>query len=670
MFLRDWSSLVSSAVRRNKAGETCGGVSCNPRVSIRNCLIAGNTADLSVGGMSMQEQCVVQNTSIVGNRAPLSQAIRGDGGGSLVNVIAYHNAGLSGGALLLLGSNEYRLVSCCLQETNQWMDSTSFVADPHIASLAAPYLLAGSPCVDTGTNASLGVERDLFGGSRVVNGVIDVGCGEQQEGVVTGAFSLAMRLPCLSAPIGYPMEFQAEVKGAVKGLSWAFDEQSAASGGCCIAHCFDAEGAHSVVLSAWNDSLNSTIATTVFVGVTATNYVSTVGQHVPPFADWQHAATNVQDAVTQMPAVRGVILVDTSVYALSGEVVVNKGITIAGMGRPEETVLRYDGPASVSARCVRIDSPGVILRHLTFCEGKVLGAGGGVYCPAGGVIDDCVVVSNRSYTYGGGVCFANGGALMNSRVSWNTSLGGCGAYMVNGVTSNCLFSFHSSAIEDNAGHIVDCTFTRNCLNGGGTVLSAHGSVVERCSLIRNGAVSGFDLIDASVSILRGCLVAENRISIYGGTLVTLACSILENCTIASNRTFHTLPDLYSSTGVNCIVYCNQPSHGNEIDARTLFMQTCADVAISGTGNTNWDPLFMDVKAGNWRLRDDSPCVNAGTNLEWMATAWDLDGMPRIIDGIVDLGAFERVPEPATAFVLLCAATCVAARVRKEYHRCG
>ena len=53
-------------------------------------------------------------------------------------------------------------------------------------------------------------------------------------------------------------------------------------------------------------------------------------------------------------------------------------------------------------------------------------------------------------------------------------------------------------------------------------------------------------------------------------------------------------------------------------------------------------FYAAPAAGEFRPRAASPCVNAGTNLAWMAAAVDLDGRPRLdqIHAQVDMGCYE------------------------------
>jgi hypothetical protein len=74
----------------------------------------------------------------------------------------------------------------------------------------------------------------------------------------------------------------------------------------------------------------------------------------------------------------------------------------------------------------------------------------------------------------------------------------------------------------------------------------------------------------------------------------------------------------------------------------------------GEGNITDDPQFVDpdgpddkpetYEDNNYRLWADSPCIDKGKNEDWMWSAVDLDGNPRIFYGksslTVDMGAYE------------------------------
>ena len=60
---------------------------------------------------------------------------------------------------------------------------------------------------------------------------------------------------------------------------------------------------------------------------------------------------------------------------------------------------------------------------------------------------------------------------------------------------------------------------------------------------------------------------------------------------------------------------------------------------NGTGNITNDPQFVNAAVSNFHLLATSPCIERGNNALVLGSS-DLDGSPRIINGRVDIGAYE------------------------------
>jgi hypothetical protein len=130
-------------------------------------------------------------------------------------------------------------------------------------------------------------------------------------------------------------------------------------------------------------------------------------------------------------------------------------------------------------------------------------------------------------------------------------------------------------------------------------------------------------------------------------------SSLYNCTLTGNSSAGICGGVYDSELYNCILYFNtvpRPSGGANYDSTSILSYCCtAPLPRTGSGNFSLskngvNTLFVDYAGGNLRLRSGSPCINAGNNA-YVSTATDLDGNPRILGGIVDVGAYEFQGSP-------------------------
>jgi hypothetical protein len=183
------------------------------------------------------------------------------------------------------------------------------------------------------------------------------------------------------------------------------------------------------------------------------------------------------------------------------------------------------------------------------------------------------------------------------------------------------------------------------INGGGPCVYLTGGA----SLTGFTLTNGYNLSDGGGvrcaspnAFLTNCLIVGNfsgPIDSSGGGAE--GCT-LYNCTLSGNWALH---GGYGGGAVdctlyNCIAYYNTASAGANCDSSSTLNYCCTTpLPATGVGNIANDPLFVDFANGNLRLQSNSPCINAGNNA-YVSGTTDLDGNPRIVGGMVDLGAFE------------------------------
>ena len=298
------------------------------------------------------------------------------------------------------------------------------------------------------------------------------------------------------------------------------------------------------------------------------------------------------------------------------------------------------------------------------------GSGGALYLAKSGVMSNCIFQDNYSDRYGG--------AIYATSIT-NLTIAGCrfegnrcdyyggGGFALEGnncTVSNCTI-INNACIGTIAGHgggggyltgtnnkILNCSITGNVVNalgnrtGGGLKCSGEATIRD-CSIIGNVCSNKGGGVQGDVLAIRNCLIALNQATTNIGGGVYLTNGIVESCTIVGNYAAVAGGGVYidgSGSGTNNIIYFNMAgvsaSNFTNTAGNTGLNYSCVIPAVDGMGNITNNPVLKNLAGGDYRLRMTSPCVNTGTNQSWMTGAADLEGNPRILKTIVDMGAYE------------------------------
>ena len=161
-------------------------------------------------------------------------------------------------------------------------------------------------------------------------------------------------------------------------------------------------------------------------------------------------------------------------------------------------------------------------------------------------------------------------------------------------------------------------------------MNAAASGVEFDKCVINGFTHGV----ASASTFKTCLVSGN---VVGENEFLFADCMLVGCTVAGNDVSEGV--VVSSCNAANSIFWNGAADGYvSLDATNC----CVEVQCQGVGNFFADPKFVDAANGDYRLAEDSPCIDAGDN-SYNEADVDLAGVRRVRNRIIDIGVFEAKP---------------------------
>jgi uncharacterized repeat protein (TIGR01451 family)/CSLREA domain-containing protein len=234
--------------------------------------------------------------------------------------------------------------------------------------------------------------------------------------------------------------------------------------------------------------------------------------------------------------------------------------------------------------------------------------GGGIFNQIGSPTLTAVqLISNTASLRGGGMANVDSSTTLTTvqLISNTASLRGGGMYN-----------------EGSHPTLTNVTFQDNSARyGGGIYNSWSGPALTNAVFQNNSAVSG-----AGIYNNWNCAPTLVNVTFYGNTA-------------GGVHNFDSQPTIHNS-----ILWGNT---GGQITGDETSTISYSDIqgGWPGTGNIDADPLFVDKANGDLHLQPESPAIDAGDNdVVPPAVTTDLDGNPRIINGKVDMGAFESTYE--------------------------
>jgi hypothetical protein len=334
----------------------------------------------------------------------------------------------------------------------------------------------------------------------------------------------------------------------------------------------------------------------------------------------------------------------------SGELPIGKNLTIAG---PGANVITVSG--NHASRVFRTSAT-VTLAGLTIADGMDDAIGGGILNLGGALtVAQCIIRGNSARNAGGGIA-TNGGRLtvLDSVVSDNVALPvelgfGGGIAAINGALTVITSTVISGNAAEFGGGIYTytgaVTITASTISGnssvyGGGIESAGGPLTIRNSTLSGNAANNsgggiYHNADPGTLTLTSVTISGNYARVEGGGIDTFTDRPAVRNSILAGNTAAAGPDVMRALA----------SQGHNLIGDGSGSSGLADSDLVGSARNPIDPLLGPLQDNGgptptMALLPGSPAIDAGDNTGAPPFDQRGPGFPRIVNGTIDLGAFE------------------------------
>lgn len=638
---------ISGLTLTNGSGDNGGAILNRENLTLQDSLLTGNTATLDGGGIYHADATLtISNTAFTLNHSD-------NNGGALANSAEMHvqNSTLSGNSTLHLGGGIYSGSTATLEVLNSTIVLNEATSDVSMGgaiyssatnpfeiknSIIAGNTAAGSPQIAGGYNASFSIVQDD------ITGLIDPVL--QDNGGSTQTHALLSD----SAAIDAGDNSLAETAGLVTdqrgtGFPRIYDEA-------------------------------------IDIGAVEFHEPDFVVDTISDLDDGDYSAGNLslREAIqlANASSTADTILFDESLAGqtiyLTSELLITADLSIVGLGVDQLTLdagnnsrlfhindgddtktitVQIDGltlanGSTLSTGGAILTHEDLIVRNSTLTGNTARLGGGAIYSTLAGLtIEHSLITGNASQFQGGGgvMYFRSGGTgftVNESTFSHNTTDGdGAAVYFFEGDASVRNSTFDENTAEENGGAI------QNNYSGFMTVDSS--TFYKNRSNYNGGALAN----DNELFLVNSTL-SENSADYLGGGIYTYRNTTLEivNSTIVMNHatSYRSSGGGIYSTKPNVIHLANTIVAGNtdinNVQIDSGYTETASMITDSLTGLI--DPVLRDNggPTKTHALLTGSAALNAGDNTAASNAGLTTDqrgtGFTRILDDIVDIGAFE------------------------------